>query len=194
MKPYLHIHINKTGGTSICRALGKPKKHFTISQWINNHGSLAELEERFTFTFVRNPFSRMLSMYKYRMAHNKHGLREEHISFTDFLRLTLEERQEPWYNNPNMFQPCWEWITLGGVLKVDAIYWFEEYNKMFRGLMRDLGRPLNHKDKIPHTNKTQHSHYCNHYTPYGVELIQHYFRSDLEHFNYTFTKQPKIHE
>ena len=63
------MHINKTGGTSIETALGEcmpkafdPEKHMDSKSMINLYGK--EIWKKyFTFSIVRNPWDRIISMY-----------------------------------------------------------------------------------------------------------------------------------
>ena len=57
--PFIFIHINKTAGTSIGRAVGLPNKlHLTAREIIDRVGEEA-WRKAYKFAFVRNPLSRL---------------------------------------------------------------------------------------------------------------------------------------
>ena len=79
------IHINKTGGSSIEKALGLPFSHQTASMRVARLGT-EEWNRRYSFTFVRNPWDRLVSQYHYRKSRGR--LRRD-IDFPAWIRATL---------------------------------------------------------------------------------------------------------
>ena len=66
-KDFVFVHIQKTAGKSIRQALGLKKgaNHNSAQQWLNEY-TVDEWNNAFKFTFVRNPWDRLLSSYMYR--------------------------------------------------------------------------------------------------------------------------------
>lgn len=61
----LYIHIPKTGGTSVINALGFNKTTHLKAEEIFNSKDKKLLTQRYSFTVVRHPISRFLSLYNY---------------------------------------------------------------------------------------------------------------------------------
>lgn len=62
----IFIHIPKAAGTSIRKALGapiKPRDHYDYKMYLNSHSG--KFDSYFKFCFVRNPWSRLYSVYNY---------------------------------------------------------------------------------------------------------------------------------
>lgn len=59
---HLFVRIPRTGSTSMCNALGRPIEHRTASEWIQRLGQ-SEYSRRYTFSVVRNPYDRFVSMF-----------------------------------------------------------------------------------------------------------------------------------
>ena len=79
---YIFIHINKTGGSSIERALDLRFEHMTAREKRVDVGP-RRWQTAFKFAFVRNPWARALSHYRYRVQTNQTGLGNEHLAFRD---------------------------------------------------------------------------------------------------------------
>jgi len=64
--PWIFVHVQKTGGNSVRTALGAdifdPYKHFFARELRDIHGE-AIWESCFKFTFVRNPWDRLVSWW-----------------------------------------------------------------------------------------------------------------------------------
>ena len=66
---FIFIHVPRTGGSSIedqfnYREGREKNKHWTLYDW-QNHLDKEVFNEYFKFTFVRNPWDRMVSLLKY---------------------------------------------------------------------------------------------------------------------------------
>jgi len=60
---YVFIHINKTGGMGIVKALSlKKKQHFTALEY-KNHLGILRWNKSFKFSIVRNPWDKVVSQY-----------------------------------------------------------------------------------------------------------------------------------
>ena len=63
---FVFIHINKTGGSSIAKALNIPSVHRTAQEKIEEIGQ-KNWDRKLTFTVVRNPWDKVVSLYHYRV-------------------------------------------------------------------------------------------------------------------------------
>ena len=63
---FIFIHIPKTAGTSIESVFGKCRaKHKTIKKTLRDIPQGKTHEDYFKFTFIRNPWDRIVSLYEY---------------------------------------------------------------------------------------------------------------------------------
>lgn len=184
---YLFIHINKNGGTSIERAIRLPQHHLTARELQAEVGS-DRWETAFKFTIVRNPWSRMVSLYHYRMRQGTAGLADQAIAFPDWVEATLSQQDPVYYNNTKMFLPQVDWLqNADGVIDIDFIGRFERLNADFTEIARQLGS----RATLPHMNASQHRHYSSYYTPAATELVRTWFAADIEAFGYEFEAAPR---
>ena len=66
LDPFVFIHINKTGGTSVSKALNIPLEHKTAIQFIDEMGQAA-WDRKLSFVTVRNPWDKVVSHYHHRL-------------------------------------------------------------------------------------------------------------------------------
>lgn len=105
---FVYIHVLKSGGTatkefirkSLCGEDDKDCAHVN-HQIVNPIGcklAMKRYPDYFTFTFVRNPFSRMYSMYSmadgFPVSPSLRGHVTERMSFENFVRMTPIERKK----------------------------------------------------------------------------------------------------
>ncbi len=203
MKP-VFVHISKNAGTSITNTAGASIRvagHRTAENWITENGQSAPL-----FAVVRNPFDRVVSEYFYRRKRFVGGEENPHLSnlgkpFDEWVistyhdgeyrsRRFLEAHGIP-YNRFNMIDDCLIWFlpqTLwvadkDGEILVDDILRYEtladdwnRFSKKF-GISRVLAQH--------NVSKRSRDYRC-YYSPRTREIVQAYFRADLEAFDYTF--------
>ena len=160
------IHINKCGGMSIKKALyGKSDRA---------HHTVKEVEpEGFSFASVRNPFTRLVSMYHYRMRTNQDGLRELGLSFKQWFFNVVVGRMKPFYNNPIMFAPCWDWISINGKIAVDFVGRLEQISDWWPHVQNITGA-----EELPHLNKGDYS--AEQYNDEMKTFVKRKFKQDLK--------------
>ena len=93
---FIFIHINKTGGSSIAKALKLPVNpktvyHKTALEKIGEIGR-QQWENRFTFTVIRNPWDKVVSHYHFRVQTNQTNLGIRRIGFKDWIRLAYGDK------------------------------------------------------------------------------------------------------
>src|SRR5512142_172165 len=116
---YVFIHINKTGGSSVERALGLPFQHKTAVELREEIGA-GRWARCFKFTIVRNPWDRAVSHFYYRVQTNQTGLAERPIPFAEWVERVYVERDPRYHDQPRMFMPQVDWIAdEGGRILVD---------------------------------------------------------------------------
>ena len=182
IKPYIFIHVPKTGGTSMLYALNIHDNyccHEPISRY--PHYLTKNI---FTFAFVRNPFDRILSAYKYLIG----GFGNE--GDTTFAQTSLAN-----FKNFNQFIREFEksdelqsWLHFQSVFNfidrpVDFIGKYENIQADFNVVCDHIGLirlPLECK------NSSNHEHYSAYYNTRSKKIVEKMFARELEEFGYKF--------
>ncbi len=179
---FVFIHINKTGGSSIEKALRIPFEHKTALEKIKEIGR-RQWERRYTFTVVRNPWDKVVSHYHYRVQTNQTNLGVKNIEFRDWVRLTYGNKDPFYYDKPKMFMPQYNWITdHDGNILVDFICRFENLSYDFDYVCKKLGKAVS----LPHTKASKHSHYSDYYDEETIGIVASWFKKDIQNFGYRF--------
>lgn len=191
---FIFFENPRTGTASIDRVLykhgknikGIPKwrRHFKNFVRPSKHVSpyeatqICDIENYFKFVFVRNPFGRMVSMYKY---HN--GLcvvddkkKYQASSFLDYLRVSEETgslySQLSWVSDP------------GGAILVDFIGRFESLQEDFNLVCSRIGLP---ELLLERTNISKGEvDYTKFYDTESFQIVSKNFYEDLVYFGYSF--------
>lgn len=176
------VHINKTGGTSIERALGLPFQHLTAAELRELLGE-RRWRERFKFAFVRDPWDKVASHYHYRVKTNQTGLGDDPIPFEEWVIRAYGERDPAYYDHPKMFMPQHRWICdEEGELVVDFVGRFERLQADFDEVCRRIGASAS----LPHLKRSSGSDYRELYTPAARDVVAERFAGDIERFGYRF--------
>ena len=182
--PFIFIHINKTAGTSIGKAIGLPMKgHLTATEVIARIG-VDKWNAAYKFTLVRNPWDKVVSHYEYRRKKNKTEIASQNISFTDWVKMTYgEEKDTFYYNNPRSFQPQVDWLRdTEGKISMDFIGKFESINEDFQHIKSVIGLDT----ILPHLNASIRTNYQEYYDDETRTIVARWFREDIEEFGYSF--------
>jgi hypothetical protein len=182
--PFVFIHVNRTAGTSIGRAVGLPRKHhLTVREVIAMVGA-ADWERAYRFSIVRNPWDKVVSHYKHRVRTNQTGLGERPIPFRDWVAATYgPDKRLPYYDQPKMFQPQVEWLRdNAGRIRLEFIGRFEDVC----GAYRQIAQRLELTGELPHCNGTERTDYRTFYDDRTAEVIGDWFAEDVAEFGYRF--------
>jgi len=192
----IFVHINKTAGQSVEKALGwdkHPKSdHRTIHDYPENYR-----ERYFSFTIARNPFAKIVSMYHGRKQ-NLNSPIPQQLDFDEWLNdihtrmpihpviLRGTTNQLDWIASPQ-----WEWSQEKGEyvfsphqvdLKVDKIISFEHIKEGWKEICSIIGTDL----KLPHINSSEHEDYSQYYNDTSISIVRKRFKRDLDYFDYSF--------
>ena len=180
---YVFIHINKCAGGAIEAALGLKRLHMTAEEYINVLGR-EKWDNTFSFSFVRNPWDKVVSHYHYRVATNQTELGENSMDFNEWVRLSYEENDPYYYDQPLMFMPQIQWLTDNeGKIVANHIGRFENLQLDFDEVCTKIGvKP----PPLPHVRKTVRGNYKEYYNPKTREIIAKWFAQDIEEFGYSF--------
>jgi len=185
----IYVHINKTGGTSIESIFGgRLDDQITASQMKEKLG--AELwDQCFKFATVRNPWDRMVSEYHFRQTSHlinpskwhcpKHLRIAPDVSFREWILQGHDEVGSEYIR----FRSQLNWLLdKEGNLLVDFIGRFESLEKDFNKVCEIT----NEQWKLPHFNKTHHTHYSFYYDEETKQIVAERHKEDIEFFNYEF--------
>lgn len=179
---FVFIHINKTGGSSIEKALNLPFEHKTAKEKIDELGQDLWLK-KISFSVIRNPWDKVVSHYHYRVKTNQTGMGDKHIDFNSWVKLSYGEKDIRYYDQPKMFMPQVEWLkNSDGQVCVMKILRFESIESDFNNLMKELGL----KASLPHLKKTDHRNYVDYYDNESRKIVKEVFAEDIEFFGYLF--------
>ena len=177
------IHINKTAGMSVVQALGfRGKCHQTVAE-VQASISPEDWSRAYRFTFVRNPWDKVVSHYEYRVRTNQTGLGDGAVPFAEWVSLAYGDQDPRYYDQPKMFAPQVEWLRdEAGGIPLDFVGRFERLSEDFEVVARSLGLSA----RLPHLNRTQRRHYRDYYSPETRSIVAEWFREDLEQFGYSY--------
>lgn len=183
---YVFVHINKTGGSSIERALGLNFAHLTAREYIDRLGR-NRWSRAFTFAFVRNPWDKVVSHYHYRVQTNQTGMGDGHIDFKSWVRASYGDRDPRYYDQPRMFMPQRHWIEdEHGQVAVDFVGKFEQLADDFAVVCRNLGV----RRELPHLKRSERGDFRKYYDDETAQVVAERFDPDLREFGYQFDAAP----
>lgn len=187
----IFVHIPKCAGTTICRFLfGQDKvTHRSIARY-QLIFSPAEFERYFKFTFVRNPWDRLVSAYHFLAAGG--GTEGDQRWAADYLRPAGDFTRfvEEWLPRPEVqrrhyFRPQHTYVGLPGAAApaVDFVGRVETLDEDLATVCQRLGR----EPVIPgRVNRSEHRDYRDLYQPRTRRMAAEVYRRDLEWFGYEF--------
>lgn len=183
----IFIHIPKAAGTSVTNALFGPiSRHVPYFEY--ERANPRKFAKYFKFTFVRNPWDRLLSAYIFL---KKGGLNEIDRAWADanLARFeTFEQFVLEWVTEENV----WSWVHFKpqhhficnkqGRCMMDFVGHMETLAADFSVVAARLGIEA----QLPVLNKTRNEGYASHFTPQMREIVGRIYAEDVEIFNYFF--------
>lgn len=180
---WIFVHLLKCAGTSIeCVFWKTGTDHICKNEYVDTTRHVKHVTARqystttywdkyFTFTFVRNPWDKMVSFYEYyKKIRKQPGAR-----FSEFLD---DEHWSPMFHNQlDLLTPH------PGEPEIDYIGRFENLQNDFDYICDRIGVP---RQKLPHKNSTDHEHYTEYYDDETRRIVAKRFAKDIESFGYKF--------
>lgn len=172
MKKFTFIHIPRTGGTILTKTL----RPYSDSLSFSDHQPANKMTtiDRFSFSIVRNPYARQISLYKLIKSDRAHHLHKqvELLSFHDYIcdllpNISLLRMQQR------------EFICNDEIISVDFVGRFETLAKDFLIVCDRIGIT---QDIIILPFKDYRSYYKNDM----VRVVNSLFEDDLKIFGYKF--------
>ncbi len=182
----IFVHIPKTGGTSIEHALGMyqlngergQQDHRTIAK-IKEDLSEEQFESYFKFSFVRNPWARVVSWYRNVMRDPLHQkeleIENPHLTFRDF----LHHYHHSWALREQLY-----WLKdEKGQIPLNFIGRFEQLQQDFAIVCQKL----NMQNKIlPNLLASEPCEYVSFYDEKLRDAVASRYAEDIAYFNYKF--------
>lgn len=185
----IFLHVPKTGGTSLAKALDIPNGHVPLSRFVTSDAD--RFRAGFSIAFVRNPWDRLYSSFNY--LHTAAGINKsrdarwalQNISpyetFESFVMALKDPavRRRIW-QWPH-FRPQIDWVGLPGEDSVNVSYLgrFETLHEDFSTLCEMLGANVD----LPHTRRAQR-YGAKHFTPEMIAIIGEIYHKDSTLFDY----------
>jgi chondroitin 4-sulfotransferase 11 len=204
-KNALFLRIPKTASTSIVKSFERVKVHkkarnffksrqnvplyFSTRNYINvmeRSQNWFDLKQNniFTFGFVRNPWDRAVSSWKFGSSDNSWNM-----NFVDFCRnlKNLEINPKNGIAKTGLLLHVCEQhpflICENKNLKADFTGKFENLQNDFNIICDKIGIP---KQELPHQNKSKHKHYSEYYDDETKQIVADKYKKDIEYFGYEF--------
>lgn len=202
----IFVHIPKTAGVSVVKSLfgNLAGGHTKIREYKQIY-SETEFKNYFKFTFVRNPWDRLVSAYNFL---NTGGMNEQDKNWAENNLKKYENFDsfvKGWLNRENIYSyphfiPQFEFVCLKGLEPVvDFIGYFENLEADFKFVADKLGiqaklQYLNktrsekeyYTDKIVQIVVDEKKDYTEYYNDETVQIIADVYREDIEIFGYDF--------
>jgi len=177
---FLFIQIPKTATSSIHSFLAPhmaPHMVYDYNQ-ISRHAKYSaaaryypESKNYFKFSFVRNPWDRLLSFYLFKKTDRARIKIRDDLSLKDFI---LAGKGETGFNQKSYVDGFDEHCLIGR---------FENLQGDFDKICDMLGIP---KNKLPLKNATDHNHYTEYYDDETREIVAEKYARDIEYFGYKY--------
>jgi len=161
---------------------GDDPNHVSYEVLNNNtcEGDRKLINSFFKFAFVRNPFDRVVSIYKYMQQHDGIKCSENFVipsDFKEFVSINLI--------NHTAEDGIWFSDQTSQVIDCDFIGRFETLQSDFDIVCKKLGIT---RKSLPMKNRTSHKHYSEYYDEETVEIVARKYRADIIRFGYKFEK------
>ena len=157
------------------------KKHFDDQNW--------DWNSYFKFSFVRNPWDRVVSWHKYQIKFVKKfergKMRKEDIVYYNYYKELSKLSFKDWLKNMILHSFHDFFICNSNNICLDYIGRFENLQEDFDIICDKIGIP---HQKLPHENKSKHKNYTEYYDDETRSIVAEKYAKDIKYLNYKFEK------
>ena len=192
----LFLHIPKTAGKTIQTYFfgsSTPAPHLKSMDYLNKIHT--QMPDYFVFSFVRNPWDRLVSLFVY--IQNKPGPKNasENLFQTEARKLTLPQLIDNLSNIKDFFSQRKSDIHLMTIPQCKYLYdnsgrSVTKFVGRFETLQTDVYTVCDMinfpKKELLHLNKTIHKSYREYYTDEMRKKVANFYQEDIDKFKYTF--------
>lgn len=185
----IFVHIPKCAGVSIRTELygNMAGGHISFRKYLQIFGPVSTLKY-FKFTFVRNPWDRLLSSYFYLKqggywAGDERWFAQNLAKYSSFESFVLEWLNEGAANSYVHFRPQVNYLRLfNSIDNMDYIGFFENISSDIQYVSSRTGRSISLKK----TNKSNHLDYKTYYSNEMIDHVYSIYSADIIEFEYCF--------
>jgi len=189
----IFVHIPKCAGTSVLKSLfaNEAKLHWKLSYYRLVFRP-EQFRDFFKFTFVRNPWDRLVSGYHYMKDGGEPGVpsdqawaKQHLLHYRDFDDFAQHGLPRPEIRRWLTFVPQHEFVTLPWRRgpQVDFIGKVEQMDQDYRYVAQRLGKPL---PLETHNRSQRGADYRSYYSASTRRLVERYYAEDIKMFGYEF--------
>ncbi|WOO42037.1 sulfotransferase family 2 domain-containing protein [Rubellicoccus peritrichatus] len=194
---FIFVHIPKTGGTSIRRALpegddcsvdGSP--HGTLAMYHKHYGEPI-FSSYFKFAITRNPWDRVVSAYHFNRMQPEEILDQDIApNWKKLIRYAKEHSFDEWVKTPPFADRQLYFISLefdftrATTHGLDFVGDFASLQASYEEACKRIGIPSTTLPDINHGSS--HHDYRSQYSPETSAIIHEQYRNEIELFGYEF--------
>lgn len=187
----IYVHIPKAAGNSICRTIYQINHGLGHDKARHYAGvDPRRFESSFKFSFVRNPYDRLVSAFHYLKGQpfgwNDAHFRDEYLSpystFEDFVLALDDDRCWELISRWTHFTPQIEFVCgEDRRVIVDFVGRFEQLDQDVMYVTEQLGLEASPLERV---NVSKRGDWMDYYTERAQRIVMRRFRSDFEVFGY----------
>ena len=203
-KKFVFVHIPKTAGTSITNVLDsycEIKPNHNVNSPFYYHASVIELknffnkmewdwDDYFKFTFVRNPWDRLVSYYEFSKQRYERLKKLELLS-NDLICKNFGENVksfEDFILNLETYAPNSDsyYYSINGTKELNYVGKVDTIQHDFDYVCKIIGIPTT---TLPRLQSSNRKHYTKYYNEFSKKIVSDRFSDDIEMFGHIFSKQ-----
>ena len=181
----IFIHIPKTGGTSLFKLYSDE-----VGPYMSGESHLQKYQDYrgsdyYITTFVRNPWDRMISEYKWLKLWPHAYVGEPPGTFKDYCNILSDNALNYQESESAHLMTQLDLISFAvdSVDNLDFTGRFENFERDLSFILKTIGSD---KTELPHENQTNHKHYIEHYDDETRQIVAEKYAKDIEYFGYEF--------